>query len=182
MTETRTVAIPIPADLGPAMSALEPRQRAFVVAMYHNGGQREAAYLAAGYSGGTPGTSTCRAGAFQLYHRPNVQAAMVEYARARASALLPMASQAIEEMLGDVGHKDRAKLAMHIQALAGIQAVHEQRVMVHHSDDRTEKLERLVRLARAQGMDPRKLIGSLVDVTDADYEILGDEPKLEDIL
>ena len=100
---------------GPAMSALTERQRSFVVA-WHNGGGKNGteAARAAGYADN--GGASIRNHANWLLQNPNVQAAIVEYARTRFVSDLPGTLDIINDIAYNPQHKDRlaaAKLKLH---------------------------------------------------------------------
>lgn len=170
-------------EFGPAMRKLTEREQRYVVAWYLNGGNQRRAYIAAGYA--ATNQNTIDANASLIAHRPKIQAAIKEYAHTRLGSMVPLALSAMEEILRDPGHKDRAKVIQMVTDRTGLHATTEHKVTVEHTDDRVEKLKRLAELAKAQGVDPRKLLGGMSDVVDADFKVVDDvdgTDGLEDLL
>lgn len=170
-------------EFGPAMRRLTERERKFVVAWYLLGGNQSRAYVAAGYA--APNRNTIDANASAVAHRPKVLAAIKEYAHSRLGSMVPLALSAMEEILRDPGHKDRAKVIQMVTDRTGLHATTEHKVTVEHTDDREEKLRRLAALAKANGVDPRRLLGGISDVIDTDFKVVDDadgRDGLEDLL
>lgn len=161
--------IPSDSDLGPAMLALNMRQRLFVIAMLDSGSsasQTNSARLA-GYADEGVGI---RVRGHRLAHSPKVQAAILEEASKRLQAGTLVASGVLLEIASNPKARDadRLKAAAMILDRGGLGAVSEQRISVTHTDNRAEKLLRVVELARLTGQDPRALLGSMADVSDAE--------------
>lgn len=166
-----TIHVPEAKDLGPAMRALNERQRAFVVGWFHTGSKTKAA-AAAGYSEGTPGSSTLRSIAWHVAHSQKVREAIREYAaEAVLNGLVPKAMKVMDEVMEDMGHKDRLTAARMVLERTGFHAKSEQ-IVTKVEVNREERILSIIHKARALGMDPRKIIGGAVDFVDADYEII----------
>ncbi len=125
----KAVSVDNDTQLGPAMAALNERQRQFVYAMFEPGRNYSDAARAAGYTdeGGI------RVQAHRLAHNPKVQAAMREEAENLIGGVLPLAHASMVDILKNPAHQDHAKMIKHAQALAGITPT--QRVEVHHKSD-----------------------------------------------
>ena len=183
---TALIQIPVPEErkLGPAMRALGERQRAFVVAWFHFGGNASKASVAAGY------VTRPDVGGHRIYHNEKIQAAIAEFATMNLKTeQLVLASSAMSEMLADtrIEPSVRAKLVLAVMDRTGLHATAHSKVEVAHTiEDRREQIRRLVTLARQLGQDPRTLIGAAADVTDADYELIDESVPssegLEDVL
>lgn len=149
-------------DYGPAMAALSPRHRIFVEAYFSvgDGNQTEAARIA-GYidnkNGALPVTA-CR-----LMARPDVKAAMQEEARRRLVGMLPLAERAVREIVVAAEPKDRLKAAAMIMNRAGVHETIEKQINVNITMTKAEKEAEIRQMAEEMGMDPEKLLGSIVD-------------------
>ena len=153
------------------MKALNERQQKFVIGWF-NTGDRRAAARAAGYAE-SDRANTLTVSAYQVWHNPKVQAAIKEFAENSVLfSLLPGALAAFEVILKDANHKDYVKVAQLVLDRTGFHATMEHRVLHSNVDDRGALIKRLVELARAQGVDPRLVVGNLADVTDADFEMI----------
>lgn len=120
------------ADLGPAMLKLNSRQRAFVDYLVTFGckpGDFTEAYRAAGYEACD---GALRVGAHRLIHSDPIQAAIREEMDRRAVAVLPMALGTMIKIAGDPQHKDAAKTAKDLAALAGMSPINRSEVKVKH--------------------------------------------------
>lgn len=156
--------------MGPAMRALNDRQRAFVVAFFAHGNRDQAA-VDAGYSGEVGG-GVNRERAHWLTHNGKVQAAIQEYAK--TTALIEMLPQAMISLariskFGD--DKDQLKAVEMITNRTGVHAITESKITVEHTD-RLDQLKLLIRAAIEEGKDPRAYIGESPDVTDADFAMV----------
>lgn len=182
MSQELTIVVPGPEDMGPAMKALNERQRKFVVAWFATGHREKAAY-AAGYAGELP-SNQLGVSAYQVWHQPKVQAAIQEFAQSSVLyGLVPAAFAAFETILSDPTHKDFAKVAQIIADRTGFHAKTEHQVNVTHSDDRESMIKRLEELAAKAGRAPKELFAKTAGVTDADFEeVEGDPTGLEDLL
>jgi hypothetical protein len=175
--------------LGDAMLALNPQQRAFVLAYVETGGQDQtrAAHLA-GY-GGTDNSR--RVQAHRLAHDDKVLRAIREVAdkRVRSGALL--GAEVVLEIAKDPTHKDRFKAAQSLMDRSGMlvptKVEHEH---IHRTEADDERIARLIGVARQLGMDPRQLLGSVGVTVDAEFKVVDTTPAppemsaagLEDLL
>lgn len=160
------------AEFGPAMMALLPRRRAFVVALFAQGATNAAgAARAAGYQ--TTGTALNVEG-HRLLHDPKVQEAMHEFARSRLQADSPEYLRLLRGIARKPGSDQLGALKLSL-ALAGhtpVVEVHQRHEHVISYDDKLLELQRLARLA---GEDPERAVAGLAPpptVTDAEYEEL----------
>ena len=170
MTQTLEITMPEPGKLGPAMRALNERQRAFVIAYFAHGNRDQAA-VDAGYSG-QKGDGVNRERAHWLTHNAKVQAAIQEYAK--TTALIEMLPQAMISLarISKFGEdKDQLKAVEMITNRTGVHAVTESKITVEHTD-RLDQLKLLIRAAIEEGKDPRAYIGESPDVTDADFAMV----------
>lgn len=154
----------MPANLGPAMSALNDKQRAFVIAMFALGCRDPVeAARAAGYpdNGGTG----IRVQAHRLAHNENVQAAILEESKRRVRSLLPFAVNKLEEM-ADTPGKNQFPAVMAVLNRGGLHEIAERNVNVTVSLTREEQDERITLLAQKLGLDPIQLLGSV----DAEFD------------
>lgn len=176
--------------LGPAMTALEPKQRAFVLALVDTGGQdaTKAARMA-GYGGENP--QSVRVTAHRLTHDAKVLEAIREVADSRIRSEALMAMEVIVEIAKDVTHKDRFAAAKEIANRSGLMVVNKvEHAHVHRTEDEDEKIKRIIQLAKGLGVDPRTLLGSAGVTLDAEFEVVqsvalpapGSAEGLEDLL
>jgi phage terminase small subunit len=150
-------------DYGPAMSALNDRQRAFVMAMIEFPGitQAKAAEIA-GYRN-SPGGMKVQG--HSCAHNAGVQAAIREVAGARLNSNSLLAADVLVEIARDEGasRKDRLKAAGMLLDRTGFAA--EQTINVNKTvTDRTGAgmLDRIKALASGLGIDSTKLLGGNV--------------------
>jgi hypothetical protein len=170
MGETLPIPLPDQSDLGPAMRALNERQRRFVVAYFHTGNRERAAHIA-GYAGDL-GSNMLGVSAYSVWHQPKVQTAIKEFGESSVlGGLLPMAFAALEDALKSGDHKEKTKAALAVMDRTGFHAKSEQ-IIRTPDKSRIDQIKDIMRLAKEQGLDPRKLIGGAVDFVDADFEIV----------
>lgn len=156
------VIVPVPADLGPAMNALNDRQRAFVVALYASGTRNPVvAARMAGYEDN--GSGAIRNQAHRLIHRDDIQAAILEEGKRRMRGLIPFAMKQLEEIAENPQHKQQAAAVMAILNRGGIHEVTERNVNVNVKLSREEEDAKIRELAAKLGLDADKLLGSCVD-------------------
>ena len=104
---------------GPAMSALSPQQRNFVLALFEQRpghGALAAAARAANY-GNRDGTSTAQSIASianRLVNNDKIISAIAETTKKTIRADAPAAVMAVREIVSDVSHKDRLRAALSI--------------------------------------------------------------------
>ncbi len=161
--------------LGPAMRALSERQRLYVVACMDMGCWKDHARGAriAGYEGKHPGYA--RLQGFRLAHNPKVQAAMLEEAKKRMQLGTVGATNFMLELVEDekADPKLRLKASEMVLDRGGLHGVHGvQQVPDAGGNDRLDKMLRLALLAKALGVDPRQVLGNLVDVMPGDEKLI----------
>jgi phage terminase small subunit len=171
MTDTGlNIPMPETSDLGPAMRALNERQRKFVVAYFHTGSREKAAYIA-GYAGEL-NSNLIGVSAYSVWHNPKVQTAIKEFGEQSVLAgLVPLAFAALESALQLGDNKDKITAAKIVMDRTGFHAKSEV-ITSKGTQTREDQIKEIVRLAKLQGLDPRKLIGGAVDFIDADYEVV----------
>lgn len=182
--------VPDSPGLGPAMAAIEPKQRAFVQALIDSGGnnRRRAATLA-GY-GNTPESSNTAA--HRLAHDPKIVAAIKEEAEKVLHSAVALGAKVLVEIASDPMHKDRLKAAQSLLDRGGLLLVQRSEVVHTHRDDNA-MIERITILAQALNLDPAQLLGNIGvgtarkalsgPVVDAEFtEIVGTADGLEDLL
>ena len=172
------------AQMGPAMKALSPRARAFVMALVEIGGSpMDRAALMAGHRGTT---ASLQVTASRMAADPKVQAALVEEAKALArSSSLAAVTTVITIMMDPAANKkDRLTAAGRISALAALEP--EKTMNVNHTVEvkptTREQINQVISLARDVGIDPRKLLGKAGVTLDADFAVVQDNTGLEDLL
>lgn len=171
-------------DLGPAMRALEPKQRAWVRAFHETGGQDNTrAAAAAGYAPGNPAGQ--RQAGWRLAHDGKVLKAIREVAEGRIRSGALMAIETMIAIAQNPTHKDQFKAAVEVANRSGMLVINESKMVVEHRYSDREEVERVRKFARELGLDATKLLGS-VGYIDAEFEVVQDsEPStagLEDIL
>lgn len=168
--------------MGPAMQKLTEKQRRFVIAWIQLGGKNQTrAAMSAGYNFDPKNTISIENVASQLAHNPRIQEAMLELARQGVQGkgavigmetLIEIASNPAAEK------KDRIAASNSLLSRAGISEKTEHRVAVTHQDITSdEAIKKLADLSKKFGLDPAKVIGSVV--IDADFEEVknpGEEP------
>jgi hypothetical protein len=165
--------LPDGAQLGPAMAKLNQRMQLFVIACLDLGGVKNHTKAArfAGYAGDP---LTLKVTGHRLAHDPNVQAALLEEAKKRIQASTVAAANLVEEVVSNPKYdvRDRLKAAMMILDRGGIHTMTEHRVDVNVNDSRAAQILEVTKLARQLGKDPRELLGTMVDVIEADFKVL----------
>lgn len=154
----RVEPIPDSEEMGPAMRAISPQQRAFVVAYLAEGkANASAAARAAGYGAdsATPeqAKTAAKVSGWRLIHDDRILAAVKEMAEKRLHAFTYRAAQALIDIAEDPTHKDRFKAADRLLGQGGIiAAVAEQKVVVEHrTEKRSDILKRIEALADKHG-------------------------------
>lgn len=141
--------------LGPAMSALTPRDRLFVVELFRPGASGTAAARAAGFGvkGKSKNTTYGRI-AFRKLRQQSIVEAIEEESRRVVRSLAPDAVQVLREILGNKRHKDRLKAARTVlertdPSLSLHQHQHD--VRVHEADNDDAKAIEFLRQFRQLG-------------------------------
>lgn len=153
-------------NFGPAMSALTDKRRAFVVALNNAGGRNAAeAARAAGFSDGGGGA---RVRASEMLHDPNVQAAILEDARARLVGDLPATLNGIDQIATNPQHKDQLKALLTKLHHAGMIEKTMQQVDVKVTVTTEQKVEAIKQRCAELGLDPKDFLPA--NVIDAAFE------------
>lgn len=176
--------------MGPAMRALNPRQRVFVIAAIESGSNSHTDWARhAGYSDEGGGL---RVQAYRLAHDEKILKAIHEESARRLRSGVGLAVNTIARIMTEsLDEKMQLKAADMILNRGGLHAVSEHNVNVKHELDETEKLARIISLAGQLGIDPAKLIGEeraktlpapkLDETIEAEYTVHSVE-GLEDLL
>jgi hypothetical protein len=184
--KNRELEVVVRADtgrMGPAMLALgSDRMRKFVLALLSQGTRNAvAAYKAAGYQGTG---DTANSQSYRLMHDERIIAAIHEEAKNHVrTGQLVDAIQAVDEIIADPRHRDRARVALGVYDRAGLHALSEQKVTVERLGADPERVERIRLLLEKLGLDMegvKRLMGNrlapTVEATDAEYsEVPRDE-------
>lgn len=150
-------------EWGPAMQALNEKQRRFVLALYQvkpgHGAQVRAAKLA-GYKCTTP--ESWAAFASRLIHDQKVQAALREHDQKVLRASAPRALRALQGLVEDPGHRDHARgIGMVLDRVHPVETRHfvrSEHEYVHRVVvDEETALRRIAEIAKRVGLDPRKI-------------------------
>jgi hypothetical protein len=145
---------------GPALAALSPPQRAFVIALVQFGCTGAEAARRAGYSDRGEGGKVV---AYRLTHDDRVQAAILEESRKVMRAEGPRSILTLVQIRDDkeLDAKSRIKAATELLNRGGLHAISEQHVSVEHRLSDAEKDRRILALCQELGMAPteaRKLL------------------------
>jgi phage terminase small subunit len=143
----RELAALEPIAEGPAMAALNPRQKLFVRALFEAPRKFGAAAFAARAAGyGTP-TSTPQvisALSSRLCASPPIQEAIQEESRKYVTTLGPMAVRALKHLLGTPAHRDHGRaLGLTMERIAPAQSTHTVNVTHHVVDHTAEAVAQL---------------------------------------
>ena len=159
MRKIRTALHPDLRDMGPAMCALNDRQRLFVISLLDCGGNQTRAAIEAGYS---PNPATVRTAGYALAHNTKIQAAILECARARLTTGTVLATSFVTDVIANEGAqvKDRLKAAQMLMDRGGLPAMTEHKSTVEHVMDKDQMVQRITALAEKMGMDPARLLGN----------------------
>ena len=179
LTAEERARLPPEGKLGDCMKVLSERHQLFVVALLDQGSEVNltAAAESAGYKGRESGG--LRVTAHHLARDPKILAALQEEARKRMKLGTVVASALLNEFIMDkeVDARVRLKAAGMVLDRGGLPAQVGVNVQHTHTLGRDEKLLRVMELAKAQGLDPKQLLGSLIDVTQE--EVLTIENRIE---
>ncbi len=160
-----------PEEWGPAMAALNPRQRSFVLALCTNGAKPKQAARTAGYRGGEESLAT--QGYRMTHSSPRVQAAIIEVCQAGSKEMAPRLLYELHRMATGGAKKEDVKLRAIVAGLA--HAGMAPALNVHHEHAHVisydEKILEIQRLARLVGDDPSEAVKGLAPpVTDVEFE------------
>ena len=174
-------------ELGPAMAALNDRQRAFVLTLIQTGCTRAEAARVAGYEGDS---DTLKSAGYRLAHTPKVQAALQEEAvklmRDHAPVMIEVLHSIAINPQADA--KDRIRAAGELLSRSGLGTMSEHKITVEKTFDEKALIADIVRLAKSLDIDPDKLLGRGTPklagpVVDAEFAEVTPIPEdLKDIL
>lgn len=155
------VTLPDHGEWGPAMRALgSDRQRAFVFAYVMGGGRNyRAAYIEAGYTAAN--NNVVGVEAYKLAHDDRILAAIREESAKRLGRAGAAAADFLARIVEDEDMKKTLRLKASLEVLnrIGIHAMTEHKVTVEKRMNPQEKIEHAMALAKALGLDPKKLLG-----------------------
>ena len=178
-------AVAAEGEYGPAMRALMPRHRAFVIAMFELGDHptNSDCARAAGYEGSTTVIATT---AHRIAHHEKVQLAIKEEAERRCTTMMPLALRRLGSILLDKQHTDSLAAVKHSLAIGGISP--SQQIEVTHKIDRRQAILEL-REIMAQMKDAGMDLTQIGEIEDAEFEevgeteeVIGSREGLEDLL
>lgn len=166
-------------EIGPALRALTPRQRRFVLCFLAGGARNaSAAYRDAGYGGDN---DTVKANAWRLIHDPKIQQAIAEETKARLQGNgAALASELLLEVMQNptAATKDRLRAAELTMNRTGLHATTEHKMTVEHSVDETTLINKVKRLSLELGLDADKLLAGTSmalqapAAVDAEFEVV----------
>lgn len=162
---TQRIEDPDEESLGPAMKKLTALQRRFVLAYVYIGTSGARCAEAAGYSNTHPqATNTA---AIRLLAQENIQDAIHEVGMQLFGSLKVPAIKFVADViegrtLADV--KERLKATEMLFNRIGMPAMTEHKVAVtHKSESNEEMVLRIEHLAKKYDIDPKKLLGNIID-------------------
>jgi phage terminase small subunit len=139
------------AQNGPAMSALNERQRLFVRALFESPkkhGARVFAARAVGYGSSTSSPQSMASIASRLCSDPKVQNAIQEESLKYVTTLGPMAVRALKNLLGRPAHKDHGRaVGILMDRIAPVESTHTVRVTHDATPNFKETAAVLARIA-----------------------------------
>lgn len=155
--------------LGPAMRALSPMMRQFVLALIQTGCSNAKAAELAGYQGGP---NTWKAMGWKLAHDARVQAALHEEALKLIRSTAVMAIGVITGIAQDpqVDPKARLKAATELLNRSGLHPTTEHKLTVERVRDDASLVAEIKVMARELGLDPVSLLGAAA--IDAEFEVV----------
>jgi|SRR5579872_879319 len=145
---------------GPAMSALRPEQRRFVLLFITTNLSEEQAARQAGFK--TAGG---------LMRSPRVLEALREETVRRLAGSAAVGLRVLLTIANDNGHKDQLKAARELLAHAGLAPETKQKIEVTHVGARPEEIKAEIRQLMAQiGPDAQRLLENAgLQITDAEF-------------
>ena len=146
-----TVSVPDESELGPAMLALSPKRRLFVLELANGPGgygSEIRACRAAGYSGGD---ATLKTAASKIVHHDKVQAALREVGAKMIRASAFSAIRQTERIANDLAHRDCLKACLALMDRGGFAVETHHTVTVEHKslDDQALEALRTMRALKA---------------------------------
>lgn len=175
------LAAPPPYELmGPAMRALNERQRAFVCALAVFGGDHSEAYRTAGFN--TSNDNSTAAAASRLFNQVIVQDAIREEALRRLDSSAMLAVSTLVELASHRNEDKKTRKAAAdslLDRIAGFAGKTQHTITI--KDDRTtaELVAFIKARAGDHGLDANKLLGLPAPV-DAEFEVV--DPDLADLM
>jgi hypothetical protein len=174
--------IPAVEVLGPAMRALNERQRLFVCALAYFGGDQCEAYRAAGYQ--VTNDNSAQAASSRLANNMMVVEAIKEEALRRLDSASLLAVSTLVELASAKTSDNKIRLQASnslLDRIGGFAGKTEHKITI--KDDRTTKelIDFIKHTAIANGLDPAKLLGApVIDVEFSEVSMSSD--GLEDLL
>lgn len=170
--------VPDDAQLGPAMLALNPRQRAFVIAMCEvpMGTQEQWAH-AAGYGGAS--ADSCRTIGHRLAHDERILAAVDEEARRRFRSGGILAVSRVMDLVKSNDEKIALRAALGLLDRTGLHALTEIKSTIGLGEDEKKLIASVIRNAAVFGLDPRALLGRAGVTVDAEFKVIEDKRPAE---
>lgn len=181
---TDLIEVPPLDMMGPAMRALNERQRRFVCALAVTGGAQREAYIWAGYEARSIPSQD--AAASQLIARGDVQEAIKEEALRRLDSYALMAVSTLGQLASPMGSaKDNIRLAASnslLDRIGGFAGKTEHKIIIKDERTTNDIIASIRALAAANGLDASKLLGH--EPIDAEFEevVPGGAEGLEDLL
>jgi hypothetical protein len=185
-SEIEAGLLPEDTKLGPAMTILMPKARAFVLAIVEMGGALNEMHVAAeraGYKGDKP---TLYVQAHRLAADPRIQTAILEEARARCKSASLLSVSSMIEIIQDktVKPSTRLQAASRIAAIAGMDPATQMLIKTTSEVTVTvrEQISQVRQLAKDLGLDPKVLLGKAGVTLEGEFEEVGLTKGLEDLL
>jgi phage terminase small subunit len=152
---------PVDGSYGPAMAALNEKQRLFVRGLFElPGGKHGAATRAcraAGYGSPTSSAQSFASIASRLCANPMVQEAIQEMSRQYVTTMGPLAVRALKNLLGDKAAKEHGRaLGIVMDRIAPQQSTHTVNVN-HHAVDHSAEAVAQLRMLRSLDVAREKL-------------------------
>ena len=163
------------APYGPAMLAITPMQRKFVIALYDQPGIPHTRALR--LSGWKGSDTACKSRAWVWSHHPKVLAAIEEYGRTEYNSKLPLAVGGVDSILRNPNHRDHVKVLHGLLDRVGINPVNE--TVVTHRIERSDLLTKIAMLlerhAEFKLPEPAKGLPEPAKVIEAEYSEVADD-------
>lgn len=169
--------------MGPAMRALNEKQRIFVSALAVYGGEQSEAYRAAGYE--VTNDNSAAAAASRLARSDGIVAAIKEEAIRRLDSSPMLAVSTLVELASYKNPDDKVRLKAAnsiLDRVGGFAGKTEHQIII--KDDRTtqELIDFIKHTAVANGLDPAALLGLPAPRNVVDAEFSEVDPDLADLL
>ncbi len=168
--------------LGPAMTALEPRWRTFVILLWENQPiSATEAYMRSGYNASR---DAAQVSASRLLQDPRIKAAIIEYGRAYSAVYAPELHGILMGIARKEGGRDQAKVALAMLKHAGFIEQIEQTMNVNINVTVQEKVAFLREQMLADGMTEKQIeeqLGTVAAHEVVDAEFAEVEDKFADV-